>query len=180
MGSIVQICEPGREEPETLSYEICARDRIVAISENWPNPGHRHDVLHHLLWDLMGDGNIADVYRALVTQIRRTRAGVTFTLRCDDQYTRRVVSMSMTPTSGGGIRFSSRPIVQERQDSQAFLHQRKKLSLEVDLCPTCGNIKVGEQWQPAGSALESLGIFADDLPFRTWTVHCPQCRSSGH
>jgi len=180
MGGLFQLSEPLRHEPEVLSYEICGKDRIVAVSQGWPvGPGQR-DILNRSLWDLLGDGNIADVYRALITEIRRTRQGLCFTFRCDDISSKRVMSMVMTPIGCDGIRLSSRPIAVERQDANEFLRRRREPQISVDICPRCGAIKAGEHWRSAASALDHLGIFAADLPFRTWQILCPRCRAAGH
>ncbi|ARJ65327.1 hypothetical protein WV31_06510 [Magnetospirillum sp. ME-1] len=178
MGSSVQC--PETDGANILTYEICGQDRVVAMSPGWAGGGSRHPALGRTLWDLLGNGNIADVYRALITQTRRTGVGQCFTFRCDDFHTRRVMSMAMVPIGDDRIRFSSRPIVEDRQDSTAFLRRHRAEPLSVDICPECGGIKVGKQWLPAGSALEALGIFAEDIPFRTWPNHCASCRAGGH
>ncbi|CUW40420.1 protein of unknown function [Magnetospirillum sp. XM-1] len=180
MGASVYYPASDIQDSQILAYEICGRDRIVAMSPGWANGNTRHPALGRSLWDLLGNGNIADIYRALVTETRRTGMGQCFTFRCDDFNTRRVMSMAMVPVGDGGIRFSSRPIAEERQDSAAFIRRHRAMPLSVDICPKCGGIKVEDQWLAAGSALESLGIFADDLPFRTWPAHCPSCGPNGH
>lgn len=180
MGASVHHPASNIQDPKILTYDICGQDRIVAMSQGWLKGNARHPALGHSLWDLLGDGNIADIYRALVTEIRRTGEGRCFTFRCDDLHTRRVMSMAIMPIGGGGIRFSSRPIAEERQDSAAFVRRHRAMPLSVDFCPECGGIKVRNRWLPAGSAVEELGIFAEDLPFRTWPDHCPPCRAGGH
>jgi hypothetical protein len=180
MSGLFQISEPTRQEPEVLSYEICGRDRIVAISQGWPERIIRQSILNRPVWDLMGDGNVADIYRALITEIRRTGEGVSFTFRCDDPQTRRVMSMALIPMGCGGIRFSSRPIEAGPQDLHDYLRRHQSLPLSLELCLQCGRIGVDGEWRPAAWAVESLGIFADDLPFRTWLVRCPHCRPDGH
>lgn len=180
MGASVPHPASKHQDPKILTYEICAQDRIIAMSPGWLNGTSRHPALGRSLWDLLGDGNIADIYRALINQIRRTGTGQCFTFRCDDPHTRRVMSMAIMPVGDGRIRFSSRPIAEERQDSTAFIRRHRAMPLNVDICPGCGGIKVMDQWLPAGSAVEELGIFAEDLPFRTWPDHCPPCRAGGH
>lgn len=180
MGSTIQPPASRSKDADTLTYEICSQDRIIAMSQGWLNGNSRHPALGRSLWDLLGNGNIADVYRALITQIRRTGTGQCFTFRCDDFYTRRVMSMAMVPIGDGRIRFSSRPIVEDRQDSTAFIRRHRAVPLSVDICSQCGGIRVMDQWLPAGSALEALGIFAEDLPFRTWPDQCASCRAGGH
>lgn len=180
MGEVVKHSKSQERDAQVLTYEICGQDRIIAMSPGWMNGGKRHPALGRSLWDLLGDGNIADIYRALVTQIRRTGTGQCFTFRCDDFHTRRVMSMAMMPTGGGGIRFSSRPIIEESQDSAEFARRRQAKPVCIDFCPACGGIRVMNRWQPAGAAVEELGIFAEDLPFRTWPVHCPPCEPGGH
>ncbi|WP_148207397.1 hypothetical protein [Paramagnetospirillum magneticum] len=180
MRGLFQICEPIRDAPDALTYEICGRDRVVSLGLGWPKGTRQRDVLSRSLWDLLGDGNVADVYRALIAEIRRTGVGVCFTFRCDDPGTKRMMSMAMMPTSCGGIRFSSRAIAVEQQEPSLFQRRHLGLPVNVDLCPECGRIKVGNQWQPASEALDRLGIFADDLPFRTHQVRCTPCHVASH
>lgn len=180
MGEVLQMSRLDASEPQVLTYEICSRDCIVAMSAGWLNGGKRHPALHRSLWDLLGDGNIADIYRALVTQIRRTDMGLCFTFRCDDFQTRRVMSMAMMPIGDGGIRFSSCPITEERQDTRAFTRRRQAMPLDIDVCPSCGDIRAADQWLAADAALERLGIFAEDITFQTRHALCPSCRPHGH
>jgi hypothetical protein len=180
MGGIFQISEPDRPEPDVLSYEICGRDIVVAMSQGWPECIPRHKVLNRPIWDQISDGNIADVYRALITRTRQTGEGASFTIRCDDPQTRRVSSMAMIPMGSGAIRFSIRPIETGPQDLLDYLRRRQAHPLGLDLCQKCGGINVDGQWRPAERAVESFGIFANDLPFRTWAVRCPHCRPGGH
>lgn len=180
MTGLFQISEPVRDASNAQSYEICGNDRVVALGLGWPEGTRQRDILRRSLWDLLGDGNIADVYRALVAEIRRTGLGICFAFRCDDPGTRRLMSMAMMPMSCGGIRFSSRPIAVERQDAASFQRRHQGLPVNVDLCPECGRIRVGNQWHSASEALDRLGIFADDLPFRTHRVRCAPCCGRSH
>ncbi|KIL98743.1 hypothetical protein CCC_02193 [Paramagnetospirillum magnetotacticum MS-1] len=180
MVGLFQISEPTQDAADVLSYEICGRDRIVAFGQGWPEKTYQKSVLSRSLWDVVDDANISDIYRALVTEIRRTGLGVCFAFRCDDPGTKRLMSMVMMPLGCGGIRFSSRLIATEPQEVGEFHQRHLRLPVNVDLCPECGRIKIGDQWQPASEALDRLGIFADDIPFRTHQVRCPPCCGTSH
>lgn len=182
MGGLFQISEPLVEEPGILTYEICGEDRIIEFGEGWQSSGRRagRSTLNQTLWDLLGDGNIADIYRALIRQVRCGQSTVHFRFRCDDIHARRVMSMSMEPIGTTGIRFSSRVVEMEDQNIVDYFHRLNKLPLDVDLCPRCGAIRVGSDWVQPLQGIEALGLFADDISFKTWPVTCPHCHDGGH
>lgn len=181
MGGLFQICEPHRDEPGTFAYEICGNDRIIAVETGeGKEPAAASPFLHRVLWDLLGNGNIADIYRALVHLTRTRRERVCFHFRCDEPDMRRVLVMSMEPTAGNGVRFSSRPLVVERQAPGDFLERHRRPPVDVEICEICGTVLVAGRWRRVDHALEALGVFAEDLDFRTWPARCPDCRGVGH
>jgi hypothetical protein len=179
MNGLVDIREPGADDPSTFTYEICGFDRIVAVRSGRCGAS-TSPMLNRRLWDHLHDGNVTDVYRALVRLVRRERRAVRFRFRCDEPDVRRDLTMTMEPLDGGGIRFTSRPVMEAPQSPTEFYRRHCRPPVNVEVCELCGSIKAGAHWLPADQGLEKLGLFADDLEFRTWPAGCTQCRTADH
>lgn len=179
MSGVVNISEPGAAEPDAFSYEICGQDRVVSVENG--DCGHTEPaMLNRRLWDLISDGNVADIYRALVQRVRAERRTIHFRFRCDEPDMRRDLEMTMEPLDCDGIRFSSRRLGAEPQSPKEFFRRHSQAPRDVDLCRCCGAVRVAEQWSPVDMGLKALGLFAEDIQFRTRPTVCPQCRGQGH
>lgn len=166
------------EAAEAFIYEICARDRIVAVSAH--GQGAASPLLNRRLWDMLADGNVADIYQALLRRVREGGRTMAFHFRCDEPDTRRLLSMTMEPLADGGVRFTSRPLAAGPQSPIDFFHRHRLPPADVDVCRVCGAIHAAGLWMEPDRALESLGIFSEDLDFRTWPSTCPTCRAADH
>lgn len=178
MGRLLKISDSPREGGFSFTYEISARDRILAVNGcDRGKDGTSRNLLFRSLWDVLGNGNIADIYRLLVRQVRTERRTLRLHIRCDEPDTRRLLVLTMEPLAGGTIRFSSRPVEIEPQSPLEFFHRHQRVPAEVDICGGCGGVDVSGEWLPADQALERLRLFSDDLDFRTRSCTCPACRT---
>ncbi|MBI3445052.1 MAG: hypothetical protein HY055_06770 [Magnetospirillum sp.] len=182
MRGLFQESGPSSANSDPFSYEICGLDRVTKLGAGWQTiyGRPRGGALHHTLWELLGEGNIADLYRALVTHVRRNSVRIEFQFRCDDLEFKRTMIMIMEPVGDNAIRFSSRPLSVEPQNVAEYFYRLNQSPMNVDFCEQCGTIKVGKEWLATDRALEVLGLFADDISFKTWPMTCPSCRHHGH
>lgn len=166
------------EYPTAFIYEICASDRIVAVSA--PGQTSESPLLNRRLWDLLPNGNLSDIYQALLRRVREGGRAVSFHFRCDEPETRRLLRMTLEPLPKGSVRFISQPLEAEPQSPAEFFHRHRLPPADVDICTICGAIKAAGLWMEPDRALESLGVFSEDLDFRTWPCTCSSCRAADH
>lgn len=97
-----------------VEYHIDRHDVVVAIGGGWDVAAELGDApelvgmnARPVLWDVMGDDGLTDLWRAIVSKVRATAHPVVVDLRCDAPDRRRWYRMTATPLEEQGVHFRS-------------------------------------------------------------------------
>lgn len=167
----------------TLVYEIDASDRLVAVNDAWTAFAVASDapelaapgVLGVCLWDAITDPSTGDLYRTLLTRVRRGEV-IEYFYRCDGPAARRDMSMRVA-LDGPRVRFTSRLDTASDRSPQLLLDRRAPRSGELlRVCGWCKKVAVtDDRWEEVEVAIPQLGLqAAHTLPALTHGI-CPAC-----
>lgn len=107
---------------EAVEYVIDGHDVVVAIGGGWNHAarlGEARELValgtRPCLWDTMGDPELRDLWRTVVSRVRSSGRALGVEFRCDAPDERRWFHMTLTPLAEGGVHFRSTPtFVMER------------------------------------------------------------------
>lgn len=171
-----------------MEYRIDSEDRIVSVNSAWEEFARRNHGAHLLppailgsrLWDSIREPTTRNIYRNLVSRIRKGSGPAEFLFRCDSPGVRRLLAMRVAPAVDGLVSFSVRTIAEEEREEVLLLDptMRRKKDL-VAICSWCLRLAVGDQeWIEIEDAVSRLGIFENpELPRLSHGGICPRCRS---
>ncbi|MEO8140660.1 MAG: hypothetical protein ABI742_13485 [Gemmatimonadota bacterium] len=166
-------------------YTVNRSDTLVAVNEAWTvfaaeNDGGRllpRVVLGRSLWDFIDDGATKHLYRQLCSRVRAGIGPVRFSLRCDSPGMRRLLEMSITPETAGGLTFVVRPVQLERRTPVPLLDTGMPRSIaDLRMCSWCQRIRGdGGEWLEIEEALQRLALFHLALLPRISHGICEEC-----
>lgn len=111
-----------------VEYVIDRSDVVVAVGGGWDHAarvGEAGELValgsRPRLWDTMGDPQLQDLWRTIVSRVRSTGEALEVDFRCDAPDERRWFRMTVTPLADDGVHFRSTPtFTMERPEVMAL------------------------------------------------------------
>ena len=127
---------------DEITYQIDGDDRICVVGAAWVAFATENNGDHLLppfilgreLWASISDSTTREVYRGVVSRVRRGVAPVRFQFRCDSPGMRRLLEMHILATAANGVEFRT-----------TLLHRQPRVEVEAPvlprlsqgMCPSC-------------------------------------------
>lgn len=99
-----------------VEYVIDRDDVVVAVGGGWDHAARAGEAGELValasrprLWDTMGDPQLQDLWRTVVSRVRSTGEALEVDFRCDAPDERRWFRMTVTPLADDGVHFRSTP-----------------------------------------------------------------------
>lgn len=99
-----------------VEYVIDRHDVVVAVGGGWDRAARLGEARELValgtrprLWDTMGDPQLQDLWRTVVSRVRSTGEPLEVDFRCDAPDERRWFRMTVTPLADDGVHFCSTP-----------------------------------------------------------------------
>lgn len=151
----------------TYSYEIDGDDRIVLCSDSWDefaveNGGDRlvfERIRGESIWDHVSHDATVDLYQRIFASAR-SGSPVQFFLRCDSPATRRLLTVSVSPTIKGRVRVTTMLFrADSREPINTVLCQAPESTSDdcYTLCTWCNKLDDGD-WIELESVIERRTI----------------------
>lgn len=171
----------------SLSYDLDARDIIVAVDKGWLSFALANDSPHlapekvvgRSLWPFLSDITVSHLYRIMVTTVRTTGRTTTVPFRCDAPSLRRFMRLEIAPLTDDGVRLStSIERLEPRAPVDLLAPANPRMGDQpVRMCSWCKRVAVADAWREVEEAVASLGLFVrHDPPLITHGV-CPDCHA---
>jgi len=170
--------------PRNVAYRIDSADCITAVNDEWvsfalTNGDERllpPQVLGTSLWSWIGDEKTCQVYRSLLTRVRKDAADVRFRFRCDAPDRRRLLQMQMTLVGSDEVDFRTTTV---HDESRAAVDLMDAATVRSDailtICGWCMRVPVTGTWLEIEEAVAALGLLeAEGVPSLSHGI-CPAC-----
>jgi hypothetical protein len=168
-----------------VAYRIDSADRIATVSDGWvsfaqANSGERllpPGILGTSLWPWIVDPTTRQVYRNLLSRVRKGAGIVRFQFRCDAPDQRRLLKMQIAAAAGDEVDFQTSLL---RNQPRAEVGLMDPATIRSDalltICGWCMRVPVGTgAWLEIEDAIPALRLFeASALPQLSHGM-CPVC-----
>lgn len=101
---------------DDVEYVIDRHDVVVAVGGGWDRAARLGEARELValgtrprLWDTMGDPQLQDLWRTVVSRVRSTGESLEVDFRCDAPDERRWFRMTVSPLADDGVHFRSTP-----------------------------------------------------------------------
>lgn len=166
-------------------YAIDARDRLVAVDEQWdafarangaPELERRH-VLGRELWEFISDPNTVTLYKMLLARVRENDTAVILPLRCDAPDRRRYMRLVIAPLHRGSAQFDAVLEREEAREEVPLLDAKAPHSdAHLGICGWCKRVRVGEdEWLEVEDAVVRMDLFRRPEVPQLYHCICPDC-----
>lgn len=167
-----------------VAYRIDFTDCITTVSEGWisfamANGGERllpPGIVGTSLWSCIVDPITRQVYRNLLTRVRKGADEIGFRFRCDSPDRRRLLQMQITLTASDHVDFQT-TIVRDEPRTEVGLMDRATLRSDalLTICGWCMRVPVTGKWLEIEEAVSALGLL--EAPVMPSLSHgmCPAC-----
>ena len=133
-------------------------------------------VLGQPLTNFISGQDVRDLYDALFDKVRRQRAVVCLTFRCDGLGLRRFMDMVMRPSGVKGIEFNCRVLREEPRPPVALLAPTPTRSDRlVTMCSWCRRISNPPDWLEIEDAINQMRLFEQHNPPQIIHSVCYDC-----
>ena len=173
--------------PLDVAYRIDSTDCITSVSEGWnsfatANGGESllpPGILGTSLWPWIVDPTTHQVYRSLLTRVRKGAGPVRFQFRCDGPDRRRLLQMQISVAPGDSVDFQTTLL---RNQTRAEVGLMDPTTLRSDalltICAWCMRLPVSGEWLEIEQAVSALGLFEASTMPRLSHGMCPTCYNS--
>lgn len=166
------------------AYEIDARDRIIAVDDEWLRFAQQNDaphltrsaVINKDIYAFMSGDALIDAYRKIFGAIRRRKLSdpVRIPFRCDTHDRKRIMELLIKPSGNEGLMLCGVLRQETLRPSVPLMDHRqvRNADISVPICARCRKVQPpGGMWQEVEEA------FADPhVPVPTLKEHlCPDC-----
>lgn len=131
------------------------------------------------LWDSIGDPALADLWRAALGRVRTLGGDVVLPFRCDGPASRRWYEMELAALPDGGVRFSSRLVVELERPEVPLLRrdvERDPAAAPVLVCCWCADASAdGTEWLPVEELLARDRLLEREPAPELRQVVCGRC-----
>jgi hypothetical protein len=167
-----------------VAYRIDSTDCITTVSEGWvsfamANGGKRllpPGILGTSLWPWIVDPTTRQVYRSLLTRVRKGADAVRFQFRCDGPDRRRLLQMQITVAASDDVDFQT-TILRNQPRAEVGLMDPATLRSDalLTICGWCMRVPVSGKWLEIEEAVSALGLLeASTMPHLSHGM-CPAC-----
>jgi hypothetical protein len=170
---------------ELFVQVIDAADRFTEVNDRWvtfaaenASPHLTRDtVLGRPLWDFITGEETRQLYRGVLTNVRRTGRTVELPFRCDSPRVRRFLRMAISPLPDGSVRFEIRAEREEPREPVFLLDPAARRSDElVTICAWCKHVRLPHgEWVATENAVHRLRLFERELMPSLSHGMCPSC-----
>ncbi len=174
------------ETTTTVEYVVDADDVVVAVGGDWAQFARENQAegltegwRGRRLWDSVGDEDLRDVWRLLVSTVRSRRADLTVPFRCDAPRARRWFEMTVSVDEHDHVRFRSALVREEPRSPVALLDRGAERDPELEpvaVCSWCARGSLDGTWRDLDQLVAESGLLAQvPLPTVSYGI-CASCR----
>lgn len=175
--------------PLSVKYTIDAEDNICFVDQGWCQFAEENDgaelvgsmILGQSLWDHITDATTANLYRQIVSRVRKGKLA-RFSLRCDSPACRRLLEMTISARPDGLVEFETKVMHEEEREPVALLSRKITRSNDVlRLCAWCNRMDVGHganNWMEVEDATKHLRLFEQGSVPQLTHGMCEECLAS--
>ena len=167
-----------------VAYRIDSVDRITTVSDGWvsfaeANSGERllpPGILGSSLWPWIVDPTTRQVYRNILTRVRKGADAVRFQFRCDGPDRRRLLQMQITLAARDDVDFQTTLLRNQPRTEVGLMDSATPRSdALLTICGWCMRVPVTGTWLEIEEAVPALGLFeASAMPHLSHGM-CPAC-----
>jgi len=167
-----------------VTYRIDSTDRITTVSEGWisfakANGGERllpPGIVGTSLWPWIVDPPTRQVYRSLLTRVRKGAGAIRFRFRCDGPDRRRLLQMQIAVTASDHVDFQT-TMVRDQPRAEVGLMDAATLRSDalLTICGWCMRVPVTGKWSEIEEAVAALGLLEAAVMPRLSHGMCPAC-----
>jgi hypothetical protein len=129
---------------DAVEYVIDRHDVVVAVGGGWDRAarlGEARELValgtRPCLWDTMGDPELKDLWRTVVSRVRSSGQPLEVEFRCDAPDERRWFQMTVTPLADDGVHFRSTPTFVMERPAVVALGRHTDRDLDLDRFVVC-------------------------------------------
>ena len=169
-----------------VEYRIDADDVVVSTGGGWASFAEANEAPElsdgadgRTLWSSIGDPDLRDLWRLVVTRVRDGAEPVVVPFRCDGPEARRWFEMTVTPERDGAVSFRSELTFEmPRPEVPALLRDapRDETLPALEVCCWCADAHDGSEWRPVEVVLARRRLL-EATPPRVVQGICGRCRS---
>jgi hypothetical protein len=168
----------------TVTYRIDSADQIKTVNDGWisfarSNGGERllpPGILDTSLWSWIVDPTTRQLYRSLLSRVRKGTGAVRFQFRCDGPDRRRLLQMQITASTPDEVDFQTNLV---RSQPRAAIGLMDRATIRSDalltICGWCMRVPVSGTWVEIEEAISALELFEGSAMPRLSHGTCPRC-----
>jgi len=170
-----------------LTYRIDSADQIKTVNDAWTsfarsNGGERllpPEILATSLWSWIVDPTTRQVYRTLLSRVRKGVGTVRFQFRCDGPDRRRLLQMQIIADTPDEVDFQTSLVRSQSRAAVGLLDKSALRSEELlTICGWCMRVPVSGAWLEIEQAVPALGLFERTPLPRLSHGMCPNCHAT--